>query len=65
MATGEVARHEEDCIATLLGDANAKQYHYSANVAGVVTHFLHIVAERENRFYVFSFSATETLYAPA
>ena len=63
MATGEVARHEEDCIATLLGDANAKQYHYSANVAGVVTHFLHIVAESENRFYVFSFSATETLYA--
>ncbi len=62
MATGEVTAHEEECIATLLGDANAKQYHYSANVAGVVTHFLHIVAERENRFYVFSFTATEELF---
>lgn len=63
MATGDVFLYEEECIATLLGDANAKQYHSSATVAGVVTHFLHIIAERENRFYVFSFTATEKLYS--
>ena len=62
MATGDIHLYEEDCIATLLGDANARQYHYSATVSGVFTHFLQIVAERDNRFYVFSFTATEALY---
>ena len=45
MATGEVHLYEEDCIATTLGGANARQYHASATVAGEVTHFLHIIAE--------------------
>ena len=62
IATGDVHLYDEDCIATLLGDANARQYHYSATVAGEVTHFLQIIAERDNRFYVFSFTATEQLY---
>jgi hypothetical protein len=62
MATGEVHLYEEDCIATTLGGANARQYHASATVAGEVTHFLHIIAEKDNRFYVFSFTATEDLY---
>ena len=63
MATGDVTRHEEDCIATTLGGANARQYHISAIVAGELTHFLHIVAEKDNKFYVFSFTATEQLYS--
>ena len=62
MATGEVKAYNEDCIATTLGGANARQYHHCANVAGEVTHFLHIIAEKDNRFYVFSFTATEDLY---
>ena len=62
MATGEVQTHIEDCIATTLGGANARQYHHSANVAGEVTHFLHVIAEKDNKFYVFSFTATEDLY---
>lgn len=62
MATGEVLLYEEDCIATTLGGANARQYHASATVVGEVTHFLHVVAEKDNRFYVFSFTATEDLY---
>ena len=62
MATGEVHLYEEDCIATLLGDANARQYHASATVAGEVTHFLHVIADKDNKFYVFSFTATEQLY---
>lgn len=62
MATGDVHLYDEDCIATTLGGANARQYHASATVAGEVTHFLHIIAEKDNKFYVFSFTATEDLY---
>lgn len=63
MATGEVTHHNEDCIATTLGGANAHQYHYSATVSGEVTHFLHIIAEKDNKFYIFSFTAIEELYS--
>ena len=62
MATGDVTRHEEDCIATTLGGANARQYHASANVSGEGFHFFHVIAEKDNRFYVFSFTAIEDLY---
>ena len=62
MTTGEVHLYDEDCIATTLGGANARQYHASSTVAGEVTHFLHIIAEKDNKFYVFSFTATEQLY---
>ncbi len=62
MATGDVHLYDEDCIATTLGGANARQYHASATVASEVTHFLHIIAEKDNKFYVFSFTATEDLY---
>jgi hypothetical protein len=62
MATGDVHLYDEDCIATTLGGANARQYHASATVASEVTHFLHIIAEKDNKFYVFSFTATEELY---
>ena len=62
MATGDVHLYEEDCIATTLGGANARQYHASATVAGEVTHFLHVIAEKDNKFYVFSFTAIEDLY---
>ena len=62
MATGDVHLYEEDCIATTLGGANARQYHASATVASEVTHFLHIIAEKDNKFYVFSFTAIEDLY---
>ncbi len=62
LSTGEVHLYEEDCIATTLGGANAYQYHASATVAGEVTHFLHVIAQQDNKFYVFSFTATENLY---
>lgn len=62
MTTGEVHLYDEDCIATTLGGVNARQYHASSTVAGEVTHFLHIIAEKDNKFYVFSFTATEQLY---
>lgn len=62
LATGEIHFYEEDSVATLLGDANARQYHCSATVSGDLIHFLHIIAEKEDRMYVFSFTATERLY---
>ncbi len=62
MATGDVHLYDEDCIATTLGGANARQYHASATVASEVTHFLYVIAEKDNKFYVFSFTATEDLY---
>ena len=62
MATGDVHLYDEDCIATTLGGVNARQYHASATVAGAVTHFLHLIAEKDNKFYVFSFTASEYLY---
>ena len=62
MATGEVHLYEEDCVATTLGGANARKYHASATVAGEVIHFLHVIAQSNNTFYVFSFTATENLY---
>ena len=63
VATDGVHIYEEDCIATTLGGANAKQYHASATVLGEVTHFLHVIAEKDNKFYVFSFTATEDMYS--
>lgn len=62
MITGEVHMYEEDCIATLLGDANAQQMHYSATVSGEVLHFLQIIAEKNGSFYVFSYTAREDFY---
>ena len=62
MSTGQVHLYDEDCIATTLGGANARQYHASATVASEVIHFLHVIAEKDNKFYVFSFTATADLY---
>ena len=62
LAVGDVHLYDEDCIATTLGGANARQYHASATVASEVTHFLYVIAEKDNKFYVFSFSASEDLY---
>ena len=62
-ATGAIIEHEEDRVSTALGGANARQYHYSAPIDGAKTHFLHIIAEKNQAFYVFSFIANEELYA--
>ncbi len=62
-ASGPIIKHEEDCISTVLGGANARQYHYSAPINAEKLHFLHIIAEKSNAFYVFSFVANEELYA--
>lgn len=59
---GEVTRVEEECVSTSLGGANAKQYRYSALIDGQRLHFLQVVAERGERFYVFAFTANEKMF---
>ena len=62
-ASGEIIKHEADCVSTVLGGANARQFHYSATVDGEKLHFLQVIAEKNHAFYVFSFTANEELYA--
>ncbi len=62
LKTGSVHTYEEDCIATLLADANARQYHCSATVSGEETHFYYVIAEKDERFYVFSYTAADAMY---
>lgn len=52
----------EDCVATTLGEANARQYHYTALVNGTDLHVLNVIAELDGAFYVFSFTATSEMY---
>lgn len=59
---GAVTAHTEDFADTTLDGVNAKRYHHTAEVDEVELHFLHVVAERANCFYVFSFTATERYY---
>ena len=49
--------------ATLLGDANAWRYHHSAYINQKTLHILHVIAERENAFYVFSFTCEDSHYS--
>jgi hypothetical protein len=58
---GEITLVEEACISTSLGGANAKQYRYSALINGERLHFLQTVAEREEKFYVFTMTANERM----
>lgn len=61
--SGAIERHEADCVSTVLGGANARQFHYSATIEGKKLHFLQVIAEKNHAFYVFSFVANEELYA--
>lgn len=53
---------EEECVATSLDGANARQYRYHGIVNGAELHFLQVVAEREGRFYVFTFTAVSEMF---
>lgn len=56
---------EEECVATSLDGANAKQYRYHGSVRKDVwteLHFLQVVAERQSKFYVFTFTATAEMF---
>lgn len=52
----------DDCFATTLGGANARQYHYTALISGTTLHIRQVIAELEDVFYVFTFTATADMY---
>lgn len=53
----------EDKSEDLLNKLNAWRFHYKGIVNGEELHFLQVVAERENAFYVFSYIADVSVYA--
>ncbi len=61
-ATGEVASYGNDAPDALLGTAAARRYHLLAKVGESNVHFLQVVTEKNNAFYVFTFSAIADLY---
>lgn len=54
--------YPNDFADTTLDGVRAKKFHHSAEVNAQELHFLHVVAERANAFYVFSFTATDAHY---
>lgn len=62
---GAVTKVEEECVATSLDGANAKQYRYHGLIdtaERMELHFLQVVAEREGMFYVFTFTAESEMF---
>ena len=59
---GTLVAHTDDFADTTLDGVNAKRYHHTLEHKGNELHFLHVVAEKGGRFYVFSFTATEKYY---
>ena len=62
IADGTVEAITEDAASTMLGDAAAYQLHHKLALDGKDQQFLHVVAERGDSFYVFSFTALESQY---
>lgn len=60
---GSVQKVEEETNALLLDTENAHRYHVTATVNGETLHFVHVIAEKNNAFYVVSFTVTDSLYA--
>lgn len=58
----ELGTVPDDCVSTTLGGANARQYHYTALINGTTLHIRQVVAELDDVFYVFSFTATADMY---
>ncbi|MBE6634228.1 MAG: DUF1795 domain-containing protein [Ruminococcaceae bacterium] len=57
-----VKTYEEECVSTSLDGVNAKQYRYSALINGTTLHFLQVVADGEENYYVFTFTATAEMF---
>ena len=58
----EISMKEGSPVAAVLGGANATRYLYSGLINGQTLHFLQVVAEHGEGFYVFTFIATAELY---
>ena len=52
----------DEKAAALLDMSNAWRYHYKGIADGKTLHFVRVIAERDNAFYVFSFTVEESHY---
>ncbi|MBQ9761139.1 MAG: hypothetical protein IJW16_07300 [Clostridia bacterium] len=59
--TGSLTVEDAGSVTTL-GGANAMQFRTKATVNGVPSHFHWVIAERNQAFYVFTFSVRQDLY---
>ncbi|MBQ8309389.1 MAG: hypothetical protein IJX80_00065 [Clostridia bacterium] len=62
MTTDGVTTQGIDCIEVLLDGVNARQYHIKARIESAEMHFLYVVGERNDAFYVLSYAVTDNLY---
>ena len=60
---GSLTRLDSETQGMVLDTLNARRYHVKATVQGETLHYVHVIAERESAFYVFSFTVLDSLYA--
>lgn len=60
--TGDVEKADQHGVEVLMDGVNAIQYHVKATVNGEDLHFLYVIGEKSNAFYVFSYTVTNGLY---
>ena len=56
-------KEESPKESALLGDANAWKYHHTAYINNKTLHTVHVIAEREQAFYVFCFICEGSHYS--
>ena len=61
-ATGGVETYQDDLQSVLLDTVTARYYHMRAKVNGKNLHFVQVVGEKNEAFYVFTFICHEDLY---
>ena len=59
---GGEAENKEEPKDTLLNGIAARQYHYFAKIKGENLHFLQVIGEKNEAFYVFTFTCHPDLY---
>ena len=62
MTTNGVVTQEIDCIAVLLDGVNARQYHITARIESTDMHFLYVIGEKNDAFYVLSYVVADSMY---
>ncbi len=58
--TGEI--ESEKPISDILGEKDARRYHYNATVNGQKLFFVQVATEKDGAFYILTFTAVEDLY---
>lgn len=62
MKDGELTAADQNGYTFLMDSVNAVQYHVTGKINEKDMHFLHVIGERNNAFYVLSYTVTDALY---